>query len=223
MSYLICVMIGAAGLCFVVRWVLFANFRKIGKEAENMGKSSHPLLKTLMKRFQTSYELKMEIKNVDIYVEKYLRAYKRAGISLAAWETWGEVLFATTVLGCIGINAYLIWSKTYVQWPGGKEWSGMLVFCTTLFPCFLLYMQELVLNLEECRQRVKVEIMDYLENVCQPRLENEFFHQEEMQEYQKEYFEKERKQLDTMLQPEEIRFTREEQQVIEEVLKEYMA
>ena len=101
MSYIICVMIGAAVLCFAVRSMLFVNYCKINKEAENMGKSSHSLLKTLMKRFQTSYELKMEIKNVDIYVEKYLRSYKKAGMSLAAWETWGEALFAAVVLGCI--------------------------------------------------------------------------------------------------------------------------
>ena len=84
MSYIICVMIGAAVLCFAVRSMLFVNYCKIKKEAENMGKSSHSLLKTLMKRFQTSYELKMEIKNVDIYVEKYLRSYKKAGMSLAS-------------------------------------------------------------------------------------------------------------------------------------------
>ena len=42
------------------------------------------------------------------------------------------------------------------------------------------------------------------------------------EEYQKEYFDQERKQLDQLLQPEQIRFTKEEQQVIEEVLREYM-
>ena len=80
-----------------------------------------------------------------------------------------------------------------------------------------------MLNLTERRERGKVEIVDYLENVCQPRMENEFFHPEEMQEYRKEYFDKERKQLDKLLQPEQIQFTKEEQKVIEEVLKEYMA
>ena len=49
MSYIICVMIGAAVLCFAVRSMLFVNYCKINKEAENMGKSSHSLLKTLMK------------------------------------------------------------------------------------------------------------------------------------------------------------------------------
>ena len=144
-------------------------------------------------------------------------------MSLAAWETWGEALFADVVLGCIGVNAYLIWSKTSVQWAGAEEWSSVSVFCATLLPCFVLYMQDLVLDLTERRERGKVEIVDYLENVCQPRLENEFFHQEEMQEYRKEYFDKERKQLDKLLQPEQIQFTKEEQKVIEEVLKEYMA
>lgn len=223
MSYIICAMIGAAVLCFAMRGMLFATYRKIGKEAANMGKSSHSLLKTLMKRFQTSYELKMEIKNVDIYVEKYLRAYKKAGMSLSAWETWGDALFAAVVLGCIGVNSYLIWSKTTVQWAEGEIWSSMTVFCATLLPCFVLYMQDLVLNLAERREQIKVEMVDYLENIYQPRLENEFFHQEEMQEYQKEYFDKERKQLDKLLQPEQIQFTKEEQKVIEEVLKEYMA
>ena len=66
------------------------------------------------------------------------------------------------------------------------------MFCATLLPCFVLYMQDMVLNLTERRERGKVEIVDYLENVCQPRMENEFFHQEEMQEYRKEYFDKEK-------------------------------
>ena len=50
----------------------------------------------------------------------------------------------------------------------------------------------------------------------------DMFHKKEMEEYQKEYFDQERKQLDQLLQPEQIRFTKEEQQVIEEVLREYM-
>ena len=44
-----------------------------------------------------------------------------------------------------------------------------------------------------------------------------------MQEYQREYFDEERQQLDEILRPEQIRFTEEEEKVIEEVLKEYMA
>ena len=222
MSYMISAIIGAAVFGGAIRTMLSFTYLKVRKEAESMGKSTHPLMKTLMKRFHTSYELKLRIQNVDIYVEKYLRNYKKAGISLGAWETWSEVFFAVSVLGCIAVNAYLIWTNASVQWQNGAEWSKMTVFCSTLIPCVVLYLQDMILNIPEHRKQVKVEIVDYLENVCQPRLENDMFHKKEMEEYQKEYFDQERKQLDQLLQPEQIRFTKEEQQVIEEVLREYM-
>ncbi len=222
MSHIICAIIGTAILGGVIRTMLSFTYLKVRKEAESMGKSTHPLMKTLMKRFHTSYELKLRIQNVDIYVEKYLRSYKKAGISLGAWETWSEVFFAVSVLGCVAVNAYLIWTNASVQWQNGAEWSKMTVFCSTLIPCVVLYLQDMILNIPEHRKQVKVEIVDYLENVCRPRLENDMFHKKEMQEYQKEYFDQERRQLDQLLQPEQIRFTKEEQQVIEEVLREYM-
>ena len=84
MSYMISAVIGAAVFGGVIRTMLSFTYLKVRKEAESMGKSTHPLMKTLMKRFHTSYELKLRIQNVDIYVEKYLRSYKKAGISLGA-------------------------------------------------------------------------------------------------------------------------------------------
>ena len=79
------------------------------------------------------------------------------------------------------------------------------------------------MNLSYQKESAKIEILDYLENICQPRFENETFRKDQMQEYQREYFDEERQQLDEILRPEQIRFTEEEEKVIEEVLKEYMA
>lgn len=223
MDYILYAMIGVGVLCFFMKFFLYRMLRQIGKEAAKMGNSVHPLMKMLMKRFETCYELKMGVNNVDIYVEKYLRSYKKAGISLATWEAWCEVLFAISVLGCIGMNAYLIWTQARGYGNPGLSWSSLSVFLGTLLPCILLFFQDLFLNLSYQKESAKIEILDYLENICQPRFENETFRKDQMQEYQREYFDEERQQLDEILRPEQIRFTEEEEKVIEEVLKEYMA
>ena len=95
--------------------------------------------------------------------------------------------------------------------------------------CGIIILEDICLNLRFRRKRLLVEVRDYLENIYKPRLENQVFKHEEMEEYHREYFEEERAQLEELLsmkQEEEpavkIEFTKEEEAVIEEVLKEYM-
>lgn len=81
------------------------------------------------------------------------------------------------------------------------------------------------------RELLRVDMMDFLENIYKPRLENETFHSQMMEEYQHEYFdddiEKAAKVVNLVpkeeLKPEvPIEFTKEEEEVIRDVIREYM-
>lgn len=215
--------IGLGGVCLIIKLVTGALYRRLIQAADQMGKSEHPLMKMLLKKFETCYQLKMGVENVEIFVDKYLDSYKVAGMHLYTWEVMGDMVFGITLLTSLLANLYIA--------VMGVERRTMTEFLFVgIAVCGVIILEDVLLNLRFCRKRLVVEIRDYLENIYKPRLENQTFKTEEMEEYHREYFDEERAQLDELLlekQAEEpqvkIQFTKEEQKVIEEVLKEYMA
>ena len=143
-------------------------------------------------------------------------------MDLAKWEVYGDVWFGITLLSSLCVNLYVVVLES--------DRTTMIQFLFLgIAVCGLVLIADLVLDIRRLREKLVVEIRDYLENVYKPRLENEVFHKEEMEAYHREYFDEERAQLDELLTqkqdelPLKLHFTREEEAVIEEVLKEYMA
>lgn len=209
-------------ICALIKLSVNRMYRKLIREAGQMGKSEHPLMKMLMKKFEACYQLKMGVENVEIFVDKYLNSFKSAGIHLYTWEIMGDALFGITLLASVVTNLYIAVTVENRSSALGSLLAGITV-------CGLLLLEDMLLNTRLKRRLLMVEILDYLENVYKPRLENRVFRSEEMQEYHREYFDEERAQLDELLsmkQTEEpamaIQFTKEEEAIIEEVLKEYI-
>lgn len=226
MKIMLYVIIGLGGFCFFVKFLVGKMYKRLTREAVQIGKSEHPLMKMLLKKFETCYQLKMGVENVRIFVDKYLNSYRVAGLYLATWEVVGDTLFGITLLTSLLTNMYIA--------VMGSDRVIMTEFLLVgIAICGIIILEDLALNLKFRRKRLMVEIQDYLENIYKPRLENQVFKQEEMEEYQREYFDEERAQLDELLSkkqeedgqdiPFKIQFTKEEEAVISEVLKEYMA
>ncbi len=57
-----------------------------------------------------------------------------------------------------------------------------------VFAAGVLLLTEYIANTSNLFDMLQVDITDYLENICKPRLENELFHAEHLSEYQREYF-----------------------------------
>lgn len=222
MRNLLYVILGLGVFCATVKLAVNGMYRKLIREAGQMGKSKHPLMKILLKKFEACYQLKMGVENVEIFADKYLNAYKKAGIHLYTWEILSDASFGVTLLASILANLYIV--------GRGDDRRTVLVFLLAgITVCGLILLEDMILNLRFKRRLLMVEILDYLENVYKPRLENQVFHSEEMEEYHREYFEEERAQLDELLSmkqaeepPVKIQFTKEEEAIIEEVLKEYI-
>lgn len=222
MSYLLYVIMGLGVFCGIIKLIVNGIYRKLIHSAEQMAKSEHPLMKMLLKKFETCYQLKMGVENVEVFVDKYLNSYKKAGIHLYTWEVLGDVMFGVTLLTSILANLYISIMSNSRQMMLAFLLIGMAV-------CGLIILEDIFLNLRFKRRVLMTEIRDYLENIYKPRLENQVFKSEEMEEYHREYFEEERAQLDELLSmkqaeepPVKIQFTKEEEAIIEEVLKEYI-
>ncbi len=231
MKILLYGIMGMGVVCLLVKLCVSSMYGKLIRAAEKMGKSNHPLMKLLINKFETCYKLKMGVENVEIFVDKYLNCYKVMGIRLSGWEVWGDVLFGVTLLVSMLANLYI----TIVGY--GKE-VMMQYILVGIVICGVILLEDIILNLRYKKRILAVEIQDYLENIYKPRLENQTFHQEDMKKYQREYFvdaseggmdsrkkreiqEAEKQSASTEL-PFDIRFTKEEEAVIAEVLKEYM-
>ena len=68
------------------RFIVAGGYRKLIRQAEDIAKSSHPLMKILKIKFDTCYELKLGVNNVYTFVDKYVYKHKIMGIYLYTWE-----------------------------------------------------------------------------------------------------------------------------------------
>lgn len=213
MSVLLYSIMGLGAFCLLTKFVVSCMYARLIKEAGQMGKSEHRLMKMLLNKFETCYQLKMGVENVEIFVDKYVNAFRIMGIHLNTWEVIGDVIFGVTLLISLLTNLYI----TIMQYNRETMTKFLLV---GIVVCGVVILEDMILNLRFKKKRLMVELQDYLENIYKPRLENQVFHSEEMEKYHREYFDAQEPN-----EPEpafKIQFTKEEEAVIEEVLKEYM-
>lgn len=212
------------GLCFLgifIKIMLFRTYRRLICAAEEMGNSVHPLMKTLRLKFETCYELRMGVNNVDIFVDKYVYNYRMLGLHLYTWDNLcNQILVIVAVISVFyGAAAISI---------GIEKQMVLSTLCGGFFLCGLLILLDHAVNLSTKREVLKINIRDYLENIFKPRLENQIFHEKEQKEYREQYFEESVPQEETAHKDRSnapilgVTFTKEEERVIEEVLNEYM-
>ncbi len=218
--YAICLL---GGFCLLIKALTGYFYKRLIQEAGQMGKSENSLMKALIRKFEACYELKMGVKNVGIFVDKYLSEYRVGGIHIYKWEVLGDAVFGTTVLASLLASLYV----GFTEYDTGLLLEFLLVEVSL---CGAIVLADIFLNLRRQKKQLSTEIRDYLENVYKPRLENGTFHSQEMEQYHREYFDEERAELEEVLtsqaqeeQPVRLQFTEEEEAVIREVLQEYMA
>lgn len=217
---------GILGLCLfeiIVKGILCIMYRRLIRGAKDMGHSGHPLMKMLCRKFETCYQLQIGVPNVNVFVEKYIRHYRVLGLHLHGWESFCNACMLLSMLASLGggITAMILNSGQYMVLGcliAGVAGNGLIL----LFDC--LY------GIPAKRELLHIDMVDYLENIYKPRLENETFHSQMVEEYQQKYFEEEPSGKVVSLNakgPEKqkdiaIEFTKEEEKVIRDVIREYM-
>lgn len=219
------VTLGLCSLGVLAGGVLCCTYKRLIRAAKEMGHSEHRLMKSLCKRFETCYQLKIGVPDVPVFVDKYVRHYSVLGIRLRSWESLENLCMVLSMMTGLGGAVYamaegLAPDIMYGSLLAGVFGNGILL----AFECFY--------NIRNKRKLLQTDMVDFLGNIYKPRLENETFHVEMMEEYRQEYFNEESDKKDNVVNfpPREpkkgkirpVEFTKEEEEIIRDVIREYM-
>lgn len=219
---------GVGVLCFLellTRAMLSHTYRRLIKAAKDMGHSEHRLMRSLRIKFETCYQLQIGVPNVQVFVDKYLSHYRVLGLHLKTWDVFCGQCMLVTMAGSLAAGIWGMFGgfdekMIFLSFFAGVAGNGFMLLVDSLF------------GIHNKRELLRIDMMDYMENIYKPRMENETFHTEEMEEYQREYFTEkvENPQNVVSLIPKSreqkreisMEFTKEEEAVIRDVIREYM-
>lgn len=181
-NIIIYTLIGLCGLGLITRFIIDLVYKRLIKEADNIGATKNLLLKHMKMKFETCYRLKIGVNNVDTFVDKNVLRYRFCGILLSTWENFGgQVLFLSLLL--VPISAVF-----GVRFDCGQN-QILMTGAVGILTSSVLILVDKSINLFVKKRVLKLNILDYLENFCKVRLEQETFHPELMEQYRREYFE----------------------------------
>lgn len=222
-------MIGIGVVGLLADMVCSLVYQSLLKASLDMGASENKLLKLMRLRFETCYQLKLGVNNVDSFVDKYVNRHKFCGMFLCTWERiCGQMIALCMTIAITGsFSAYYFecGQQTFLYTLGmGIVIVTMLIAAQVLF------------DVSRKKQFLYCNIKEYLENYLKAKLENELLSPEEMEAYRNAYFEEDRearkkeKALAVKKEKEEARKTKvemaaakEQEKIIEEILREYLA
>ncbi len=173
---------GITCVSLLMKLISFCLYGKLLRESNRMAVTKNKWMKSMMAKFEAYYKLRISVHNVENFVDRYLYHYRFLGLSLHSWENAGYyaalIMTGLWILTCLAGGYYEMSTKWFLIMA--------FVFVALLM---LLGFLELVMNTGKSRKLFRVQLIDYMENTMRARLENEYFHQEESEEYQREYFE----------------------------------
>ena len=174
---------GLCALGLLIKVILNFVYRRLMKASNNMSTSKNKLARLMKLKFETFYKLKIGVNNVDIFVDKYVYKHRFCGVLLSTWENFSGLflvlcLLAGPVCAVGGIALRCEQQAILYTFLSGIVASALLIFVDNL------------LNINNKKQIVKVNMKDYLENFLKVRLEQEVLNPELVEQYRIEYFNK---------------------------------
>lgn len=174
---------GFAVLCvlgLLIRIILNIVYIYLVKESDRLGSSKNKLLKHMKLKFETCYKLSIPVNNVDTFVDKNMTRYKFCGFLLSTWENFsGQVLLLSFLI--IPISA--IFGVVFEIERERILYTGAVGVLTGA----ALILADKMTNLSVKKQRIRLNLLDYLENFCKVRLEHEVSQPEKLEQFRKEY------------------------------------
>lgn len=174
------ILLALTGCGILMKLVVQILYSRLLRASESMSTSKNKLAKSMKKKFEAYYKLKLGVNNVDIFVDKHFFHYKFCGIFLSTWETLcGQVLVLSLLVGAISTILGLIYEC------GKNQILG--TFTVGILSCGLLIFFEGIVNPAGKKEMIRLNMKDYLENVLMVRLVQEENHPELMEQYKKAY------------------------------------
>ncbi len=189
-NILIYIYTGLCGLGLLVRFILELIHIRLISESDNLGATKNKTLKHMKMKFETCYKLKIGVNNVDTFVDKNILRYRFCGLLLSTWENIsGQVLLLILLIVPVSTVFGVIFDC-------GQE-EIINAGAVGILTGSIIILVDRIVNLSAKKRMIRLNLMDYLENFCKVRLEQEAFHPELLEQYRKEYFQTEMKQVST--------------------------
>lgn len=147
------------GISLLAKLISTITVRKMVKEAAEIQKSNHKLMKLIKAKFEHASLVSDRVQNVGAFVDKYIYEYRVLGIRLQTWRGIPKkTLLIILILGVFSVceslrkNGFAESSIEYIQW-------------TSIFVLILALVQ--FVSGENGRlEAARNYMVDYLENVC---------------------------------------------------------
>ena len=171
---------GLFGLGFLVRFIVNLVYKHLVKESDNPGETKNKMIKHMKMKFEACYKLKIGVNNVDTFVDKSVLRYRFCGMLLSTWDNFGgQVLFLNLLI--VPVSA--VFGVAY----GCGQNQILLAGAVGILSCALLILVDKSINLPAKKKMLQLNLLDYLDNFCKVRLEQEAYHPELLEQARREY------------------------------------
>lgn len=171
--------LGAFGL--FIRLIVNLVYKHLVKESDQLGETKNKMLKHIKLKFSTCYKLKIGVNNVDTFVDKNILKYRFCGLLLSTWENLcGQVLYLILLMVPI-ITVFAVLEDC------GQD-IILMTGAVGILSAAVLILVDKSINLSGKKKIMRLNLLDYLENFCKVRLEQETSNPELIEQYRQEYF-----------------------------------
>ena len=232
-NILIYAMVGIGVIGVLADLVCSILYQRLLKASLDIGNSNNKLLKLMRLRFETCYQIKLGVNNVDSFVDKYINRHKFCGI----WLRTLEKICGKMIALCMMITIVGSFWAYYFRF-------GQTIFLHTLgvgiVVLTILTSTQILFDTNKKKQILCCNIKEYLENYLKAKLEHELFVQaeqvvtpsrnrtlffeDENKARRRERFVASKKEKKKICRTKaEIEAAAEQERIIDEILKEYLA
>lgn len=196
-------------LLAVIRRILFG---RLCKEAALGSGGKGKMLRAMTLKFEKSYEVKVGIHDMQVFVEKYLCQEKKFGIRLDRWRRLPE-RWTGMVLGAGFVEAMAL------RWFGQDGFFCLNRFLAAATAAAVIQMTSLWLESESLWKRAQVYLLDYVANTLYPRQIHVY---EGFREEAEETEEKLGETREPAGEKKGLHLEKEEEQLFQEVLSDFL-
>lgn len=237
-GYFLAIMAGIAVLGMVDKLLVRRLYKRLIKQSENINQAKNKFLKQLKQKYESNYRLYDGVNNNQLFLEKQINQYRFLGSSLRGIDNFSSQAPGIVVL--LGIASSLALYLYHVSFE-----LIVLHTCAGVILGIAAFMFDNLVDTAGCREILLIQLGDYIENT----LANQLKRKERREDYvtvpveevepeealkseqtQKdiEYLKRSLSQIAAGLEPEaeklppKKRLSAEEEQVIKDIIKEYL-
>lgn len=150
------IVVGVIGM--IIRIMVGIVYNKILNASLNIDETNNKLINLIRKKFDTSYNIGMNVYNVEAFVDKSVLQHRFMGIFLSTWESiCGQAL----IILLVSMPVLMIWG--YLSACGIEVILHGLSVSILFIGIFIIV--DKGANLHNKRDKIRINIIDYFENI----------------------------------------------------------